>query len=255
FLGDLDKSYKTTLPLPQLACVHRSLLQRIKAGPMQRLFHPVSPDVVLALLMLNEAESVCEIDSPLVLYVSSLHSNGRSLTQKQGETGRQFLRQLPGGESDCYDLVPIKCISVCSVYNDFQRTRLKVGGRLAQHELNWIKYFLDCYQWMLGPMSAGVDMTPTLREWERALSEQPSAVQQSVREALAVRRLAVPSALDIARKQFIRKSGADRLVRWCKHLYRGRFKQDPEWRFTDAISYYEWECEQIRAATNSSPPE
>lgn len=253
FLGDLDKSYKTTLPLPQLACVHRGLLQRIKAGPMGRLFHPVSPDVVLALLMLNEAEAVCEIDSPLVLYVSSLHSNGRSLTQKQGETGRQFLRQLPGGEGDCYDQVPIKCISLCSIYNDFQRTRLKVGGRLAHHELNWTKYFLECYQWMLGPMSAGVDMTSELREWERAVGEQPSPVQQSVRAALAARRLAVPSALSVARKQLVRRSGADRLVRWGKHLYRGRLKQDPEWRFTDPIAYYEWECEQARAAATSSP--
>ena len=252
FLGDLDQGYKTTLPLPQLACIHRGLLQRIKAGPMGRLFHPVSPDVVLALLILNETEAVCEIHAPLVLYVSSLHSNGRSLTQKQGQTGRQFLRQLPGGAHDTYDQVPIKCPSLGSIYNDFQRIRQKTGGRLTRHELNWPKYFVVCYEWMLGPLSAGVDMTPELREWERALGEQPAPVQQSVRAALAARRLAVPSALGIARKQLGRTLGFTRLTRWGKHLYRGRLKGDPEWRFTDPIAYYEWDCEQARAAAGSS---
>lgn len=253
FLGDFDQGYKSTLPLPQLSCLHRPLLARIKAGPMRRLFHPVAPDVVLALLLLNEAEAVCEIKSSLVLYVSSLHSNGRSVTHK-GQTGRQFLRQLPGGENDCYDHVPVKCVTVPgSIYNDFQRTRLKVGGRLARHELNWTKYFVECYSAFLGPLGAGVDMTPELREWERALGEQPAALQQSVRDALVARRLAVPSALGIARDQLGRTLGFTRLTRWGKHLYRGRLKQDPEWRFTDPIAYYEWDCEQARAAAGSSP--
>lgn len=255
FLGNLGRSYKTTLPLPQLACLHRPMLERIKAGPLQRLFNPVSLDVMLGLLLLNETEAVCEIQSPLVLYISTKHSNGHSVAHK-GPTGQLFLRQLPGGERDTYDHVPVKCVNVpSSVFNDFLRLKFKVGGRLAHHDVNWTKYFVESFGGIRGSMLAGVNMTAELQEWERALGAQPATVQQSVREALAVRRLAVPSALDIARKQFIRKSGADRLARWCKHLYRGRFKQDPEWRFTDAISYYEWECEQIRAATNSSPPE
>lgn len=253
FLGNFDSGYKSTLPLPQLACLRRSLLDRIKAGPTRRLFHPVSPDVVLALLVLNETDAVCVINSPLVLFVSSLHSNGRSFSIK-GQAGRQFLRQLPGGENDTYDHVPLKCVNVPgSIYNDFQRTRLKVGGRLARHELSWTKYFTEAYEWILGPIAAGVDMTPELREWERALGEQPSPVQQSVREALADRRLAVPSALSVARKRLVRRSGADRLVRWGKHLYRGRLKGDPEWRFTSPVAYYEWECQQARTSTPSSP--
>ena len=96
-------------------------------------------------------------------------------------------------------------------------------------------------------------MTPELREWERALGEQPAALQQSVRDALVARRLAVPSALGIARNQLGRTLGFTRLTRWGKHLYRGRLKQDPEWRFTDPIAYYEWDCEQARAAAGSSP--
>ena len=252
FLGDLRQSYKTTLPLPQLACLRRSVLDRIKAGPMRRLFHPVSPDVVLGLLLLNETESMCVINASLVLYVSSKHSNGRSVSHK-GSTGQQFLKQLPGGQGDTYDHVPMKCVNVPgSIFNDFQRLRGKVGGRLLRHELNWTKYFVEGFGAFLGPLAAGVDMTPELQEWERALGEQPAAVQESVRAALAARRLAVPSALGIARNQLGRTLGFTRLTRWGKHLYRGRLKGDPEWRFTDPIAYYEWDCEQARAAASSS---
>lgn len=253
FLNDLTQSYKTTLPLPQLACIHRRLLARIKGGSLGRLFHPVAPDVVLALLVLNETEAVCEIQSPLVLYVSSRHSNGRSVSHK-GSAGQQFLRQLPGGRADTYDHVPVKCVTVPgSIFNDFQRTRLKVGGRLARHELNRTKYFVECFGALLGPLAAGVDMTPELAEWKRALAEQPADVQHSVHRAIAARRLKVPSTFSRARKQFGRALGLPRLARTAKHLIYGRLRQDPEWRFTDPIAYYEWECEQARAAANSSP--
>lgn len=251
FLGDLRQSYKNTLPLPQLACLRRSILDRIQAGPMRRLFHPVSPDVVLGLLLLNETDAVCVINRPLVLFVSSQHSNGRSFSLKK-ESGRQFLRLLPGGEADTYDHVPIKCINVPGcIFNDFQRLRTKVGGRLQRHELDWTKYFVECYEWMIAPMAYGVDMGPELAEWKRALGEQPTKVQESVRAAIAAQRLMEPSAFSLARKKLARSLGLPRLTRTAKHFLRGRLKRDPEWRFTDPISYYEWECEQARASTPS----
>jgi hypothetical protein len=252
FLGDLRQSYKNTLPLPQLACVHHSALERIKAGPMGRLFHPVSPDVVLGLLLLNETDRVCVIQSSLVLYVSSKHSNGRSVTHK-GSTGQQFIKQLPGGQGDTYDHVPVKCVNVPgSIFNDFQRLRGKVGGRLMRHELNWAKYFVETFSAFLGPMAAGVDMAPELAEWKRALAEQPAMVQESVRAALAAQRLKVPSNFSLARKKLARALGLPRLTRTAKHLIRGRLKRNPEWRFTDPIAYYEWESEQARAAERSA---
>lgn len=252
FLGDLHQSYKTTLPLPQLACLRRSILDRIQAGPMRRLFHPVSPDVVLGLLLLNETDAVCVINSSLVLFVSSQHSNGRSFSLKK-ESSRQFLRLLPGGEGDTYDQVPIKCVNVPGcIYNDFLRLRAKVGGRLLRHELDWTKYFVECYEWTVGPLAAGVDMMPELAAWERALSEQPVAMQSAITAALAARRLTVPSRFSRARQRLGRALGLPRIARTVKHLIRGRLNQNPEWRFTDPIAYYEWECAQARAADRSA---
>ena len=252
FLGDLRQSYKNTLPLPQLACLHRSILDRIQTGPMRRLFHPVSPDVVLGLLLLNETDAVCVINHPLVLFVSSQHSNGRSFSLKK-ESGRQFLRLLPGGEADTYDHVPIKCVNVPGcIFNDFLRLRSKVGGRLLRHELDWTKYFVECYEWMLAPMAYGVDMSPELKEWNRALKDRPDSVQDAIKATIQARGLTVPSSFSRARRRIAESLGLPRLTRTAKHLIRGRLKRDPEWRFTDPIAYYEWECEQARAAERSA---
>jgi hypothetical protein len=248
FVGDMNQGYKNTLPLPQLACVHRRVLERIKAGPMRRLFHPVSPDIMLGLLLLSETDEVCVMNASLVLYVSSKHSNGRSVSRK-GQTGQQFLKQLPGGQGDTYDHVPVKCVNVPGgIYNDFQRLRGKLGGRLMRHELNWTKYFVETFGAFLGSAAAGVDMAPEFQEWERALGTQPTAVQKSVRAALASRRFALPSATARTRKHLSQTLGLPRLTRWSKHIIRGRLKQDPEWRFADPIAYYEWDCQQARKA-------
>lgn len=246
FVGDFNQGYKNTLPLPQLAAVHRRVLDRITAGPMRRLFHPVSPDIMLGLLLLNETDEVCVINASLVLYVSSKHSNGRSVSRK-GQTGQQFLKQLAGGQGDTYDHVPVKCVNVPGgIYNDFQRLRGQLGGRLMRHELNWTKYFVETFGAFLGSAAAGVDMAPEFQEWERALSTQPSSVQQSVRAAMAARRLSVTSATGRTRKNLGQALGLPRLTRVAKHLIRGRLKQDPEWRFSDPIAYYEWDCQQAR---------
>jgi glycosyltransferase involved in cell wall biosynthesis len=252
FLGDLRQGYKNTLPLPQLACLRRSVLDRIKSGTTGRLFHPVSPDVVLGLLLLNETDHVCVIQSSLVLYVSSKHSNGRSCSHK-GSTGQQFLKQLPGGQADTYDHVPVKCVNVSgSIFNDFQRLRGKVEGRLMCYELNWAKYFVETFSAFLGPMATGVDMAPELAEWKRALAEQPTMVQESVRAAIATQRLKVPSNFELARKKLARALGLPQIIRTIKHLIRGRIKRDPEWLFTNPIAYYEWECKQARVADSST---
>lgn len=252
FLGDLSQSYKNTLPLPQLACIRRSILDRIQAGPMRRLFHPVSPDVVLGLLLLNETDAVCVIQAPLVLFISSQHSNGRSFSLKK-ESGRQFLRLLPGGENDTYSHVPVKCVNVPGcIFNDFLRLRSKVGGRLQRHEIDWAKYFVECFEWMIGPLAHGVDMALELQEWERAFNEQSDPIRASVRAAIHARQLAKPSPLSLACKDLARSLGLPRLTRTAKHLIRGLLRHDPEWRFTDPIAYYEWECEQARAAASSA---
>ncbi len=244
FLNDPNQGYKATLPLPQLGCVHRRLLDKIKTGPMARLFHPVSPDVVLAFLELSYSDVICEIQAPLVFYLSSKHSNGRSVSTN-GAVGSQFLRQLPRGREDCYDQVPIKCITIPgTIYNDFLRTQKVMEGRLARHPINWTKYFVDCFAAILSTMASGVGISAEMKEWNRALSEQPAAVRESVLSALAKSRTGASSGLADAFKRIGRKLGLQRWERICKGVYRGRIRKDPEWRFTNAIDYFDWESRQ-----------
>ena len=244
FLNDSRLGYKLTLPLPQLSCIQRQLLEKIKAGPMQRLFHPVSPDVVLAFLQLAYSDAICEIHSPLVFYLSSKHSNGKSVSNK-GEAGRQFIRQLPRGRIDCYDHVPVKCVTVPgTIYNDYLRTQERVQGRLARHQLNWTKYFVDCYRALLGPMESGIDMSEEMSEWRRAFGDQPQSIQESVLKELPILGAERPSGVADAFKRIGRTLGLQRWERICKGVYRGRIRKDPEWRFTHAIDYFDWESRQ-----------
>lgn len=246
FLQDLNQNFKTTLPLPQLGCFKRTLLEEIRSSNQGRLFLPVSPDIILGLMALSKADKVCVIDSPLVLFLSSQHSNGKGLTQKKS-SANQFIRQLPGGENDFYCAVPIKCVNVLSsVFNDFLVTRERFGGRLERHELSWIKYFIESFRWMLGPASTGISMQEEYSEWKRALSEQPKEIQTGVSEALERLNLSFPSPLRLWGQKWKRRLGLPKLIRWVKYWVRGKFGNHPEWRFKDPLDYYEWVCEEER---------
>ena len=254
FLNDARLGYKLALPLPQLSCISRRLLHRIKAGPMQRLFHTVAPDVVLALLQLNYTEAICDIQSPLVLYLSSVHSNGKSVSNK-GEAGRQFIRQLPGGGGDCYDRVPVKCITIPgTICNDFLRTQEKVQGRLARHSVNWTRYFVDCYLALLGPAERGIDMSEEMKEWQRAFSEQPAVVQAEVRRELPQLTKGNLAISTTTASRLLSKFGPRRLERLVKWLYRGYIRRDPEWRFSNPLDYYEWEASNVAKGTILKKP-
>ena len=93
FCSDLKETYKTVLPLPQRGAFHKEVLRQIREGVMGRLFHPVSPDVNLALLALNYVDEILDVPAALGVYMSSVHSNGRSSAEK-GALFQQFLREL-----------------------------------------------------------------------------------------------------------------------------------------------------------------
>lgn len=239
FLNDMGRSYKETLPLPQLGSMRRSLINRIRSGPMQRLFHEVSLDVSLGCIQLALVDFVLEIRRGLVLYSSSIHSNGRA-NQRKESGGKDFIRRLSGGEQMCYDRVPIKTICIpSSVYNDFLRVRAKLGGRLSQHDVNWVKYFVESHQAMIGIGMAGVDTSADLLEWRRALSEYPRSIQSEVEETLRTNR-AHGGGIAARIKKLGRDLGYVQLERYCKHWLRGRIKKDPEWRFSNPEEYLAW---------------
>lgn len=245
FLNDPDSVYKETLPMIQRGCVHRSLIDRIKAGPMGRLCHAVSPDIILGYLQLAYGDAVLAINDSLVAYGSLKHSNGHSIALK-GALAKQFTRELGGKDLVYYDAVPVKAVTIPgTIFNDYLKTQAVVQGRLAKFPLNWHKYFVECYRAMRQSEAAGVDMRRELAAWADALTQQLPTVQTSVRSAVA----AADAETGAGRQVLKRLGDAFGVPRWeriAKAFYRGRLKGEPEWRFSNIEDYLEWEAANHR---------
>ncbi len=241
FLGAVELNYKSTLPLVQRGCLHRRLMERIKAGPMQRLCPPVSPDIMLALSQLAHGEGVLEINAALAMYVSARHSNGRSFGLKD-HFSRQFTKELGGNPTVYYDRVPIKASTIPGIiYNDYLTAQAVLQGRLLNHPVQWPNYFLQCRHALQQSMAMGVDMAVESAEWERALAGQPAEVQSAVQRALASKSPALLSGGKATVKQMGRILRVPRMEQRFKSWYRGTIKKDPEWRFRSVMEYLEWE--------------
>jgi hypothetical protein len=238
--------YKKILPLPQVAAIRRDLVEQIRRSPVGRLFPEVSPDVAAGFLQLAHVDSVVEIHEALVLYTSSYHSNGRASHRKEASS-RDFFRRLSGGEAMCYDRVPIKVLCTPSgIFNDFLRFRALLKGTLAECELHWPSYFIECRRAMDSVARSGVDMTVELAEWARALGEQPAGVRDEVAAWVRAQKPPRGSTLGRMAKSIGDRLGMPLLERRAKRWIRGKLRGDPEWRFSTPEEYLRWEAANPR---------
>ncbi len=243
FCVDLAGNYKALLPLPQHGAFHQKLARQIRESVMGRLFHPVSPDVVLSLLTLNAADEILEIPAALVVYTSTTQSNGSS-SAVRGELFLKFLREIGFTENQLYDRVPLKTISIPGcIFNDFQRLRERVGGCLAQHEICWTKFFFETQVAIWQTASRGCETSEQQDAWDAGLAEQSDETRTAVRAALSTRAHR-PRSSSSGLRRFEKAIGFNRLTKRVKSFVRGRIKGDIEWRFRNVKEYLEWESRQ-----------
>ena len=233
------------MPLGHFGGFHRDLLRRIRQGTVGRLCPPTNPDYTLAIQAMAYDDAVLCFDEPLAV-TSTKNSNGRSWTLKTPASS-QFMNEL-GGRERTFDLVPVKAAFVHNgVYNDYLRLQNQIQGRLARHPLNWPNYFLDCYHDMQGSVRLGVDMREELAAWSRALDEQTTAVQQSVRAELAAQDKARRKGLRHSLKEFRRVTGISRLEWAIKDRLYALTGRNQVGRFATPLEYVKWEHEQQRS--------
>ncbi|MGB0579776.1 MAG: glycosyltransferase family 2 protein [Limisphaerales bacterium] len=250
FCTDRSANYKAVLPLPQQSAIHRDLARKIREGLMGRLFHPVSPDVVLSLVLLAHADEVLDMASALGVYTSTTHSNGSSSAVK-GDLFKQFLRELGIDEARLYDKVPLKTINIPgSIFNDFLHMQEKLGGRLARHGLSWTKFFFESQQAIWLTASRGVDVSENQRSWDTAFAEQSEQVRQETLAALAPSKNQA-TAHATPWRRITRQIGFNQLERRIKAFVRGRLKGQLEWRFRSVGEYLEWDAAQSERSANN----
>jgi glycosyltransferase involved in cell wall biosynthesis len=248
FVNDLDCVFKESLPMIQRGCIHRHLIRKIMAGPMKRLCHAVSPDIILGYLQLAYGDAVMELNDALVAFATAKHSNGHSITLK-GALARQFTRELGGQESVYFDRVPIKAVTIPgTIFNDYLKTQELVKGRLAEFPINWHKYFVECHRAMRRSQEFDIEMHRELTAWADALAQQPESLQAMVRNTVAEDDARTRGAAGCL-KRLGTKLRVPRLERVAKAFYRGRLKRDPEWRFANVMEYLEWEHSTFQRGT------
>jgi hypothetical protein len=230
------KEYARLLPIAHLSGVHRRAIDRIRQTPVGRVCPPVSPDYTFAFLQLAVVDEVCIINSPLVVYVSKQHSNGRNMQLKLAP-GKQFTKELGGHNEIYFDHVPVKAFTIPGIiYNDYEKLRKLVGGRLERHSIDPVSYFLECHGAIRYAEEEGVPMTEELAEWRRAFEEQPEELKAEIVKQLSADRATLRRAI----RKVGKRLGIKYLENKCKSFFRSQIQHNPEWRFESAMDYIEW---------------
>jgi len=180
---DLAKDFSRTLngrylPRPHVGCYRFDLAQKIRQN-IGRLYLPLCPDYTSSLLFLAYSDFVMYIPRPLFFFQGETVSN---LTKERGNPW-PYMHSL--GMKDLYRFVPIKTpIGSSLVFNDLLTIRNLVGGNLKDIDIDWVLYFVLCYEELIGRMTTSwADKEVQLEflgEWKKTLSNFDKKMQAEV---------------------------------------------------------------------------
>ncbi len=136
------------------------------------------PDYSFAAMILTEIPSWLYIDEPLQLQGVFPEGIGSTQIFNRGEAASEFVREF--GDKRLLERVPLQCKVVS---NYIAETLLLCQERLpalAAYHIDWLEYFLTCWNDILTLEQNGVDVSTDRELFTLALADQPSAVRQRV---------------------------------------------------------------------------
>lgn len=224
FLKEGSDAWYRVMPLGISACYHRRVLEAARAGPVGRTCPGNSPDFTMAFLALAYGDEVVNVEAGLAVEWGRRFSSGRDF-QVKGPVSRAILAAR-GDVGYLYDRVPIKAVYIVAntLYNDYERIRAQVGGRLAAFPLDLPSYFVQCRADIDASKRKGGDMTDEERGFEAALAAQPEEVRAEVRRRLAADR----------KKRLGKALRLDKIWMVARHLPRRVL-------FADVLAYVDYE--------------
>lgn len=164
------------------SCINRSVLNKIYNSPSFRLCPPVAPDYTLGFQVLNEVDTFIKIDQELFTFQGLGYSNGGACFLKNSGFS-QFLKELKLQETDLYSHVPLKLYTLTNLLlNDYYGLSEKNGGKLADHHLNLLNYYIFIYEELNKMRDAGVDIHVEMNIWHTSLYKNDLAFQRLVLE-------------------------------------------------------------------------
>ncbi|MAG85874.1 MAG: hypothetical protein CMB97_00450 [Flavobacteriaceae bacterium] len=165
--------------LPRMinSCLKRSFIDFVKYEKgLDRFFMPICPDLCAAFIQLNYLSELLHIDEALRI-TKRRHSNGLSMITK-GETAKRFISEA-GGAGAFNEYVPIKSpfLSSSVIFNDFERIKRTVKGRLRNYSISTSLYFRKCYEDIIWSESLGINMVDERKQFKDRLKENNTRLQ------------------------------------------------------------------------------
>jgi len=181
---DLIKDFSQTLnarflPRPHTGCYRFDIAQKIRKN-IGRLYLPVCPDYTSALLFLAYYNFVMYIPRTLFFFQGETVSNAI----KSRFNSWLYLNSL-NLKNPPWQFVPIKApISHSVILNDLLAVQKIVNSNLKDVSIDWIFYFVICYEELKGNMARpDADkkvQLELLEEWKKALSSFDKKIQAAV---------------------------------------------------------------------------
>jgi glycosyltransferase involved in cell wall biosynthesis len=155
---------------------HRETLLRVRAAAGKIFL--LCPDYSFAVIAPTEVPTWLFIDEPLHLAGLFPEGIGASQSHNRGEPSREFEREFK--ETKLLRRVPLQ---LPLVSNYITETLLKCKERvpkLAAYNVDWMQYFLSCWNDILFLEQHGVDVFSDKEEFHRVLTGQPAGVRERI---------------------------------------------------------------------------
>jgi glycosyltransferase involved in cell wall biosynthesis len=156
----------------------REAIMRVRAAT-GKIFM-LCPDYSFAALMLTEIPTWLYIDEPLHLQGVFAEGIGSTQSFNRGEPAREFVREFQ--EKKLLQRVPLQAPVVSNyIAETLLMSKESLPAKLADYEIDWKQYFINCWSEILTHEKNGVDVANDLEEFCRVLAQQPATVQEGVR--------------------------------------------------------------------------
>lgn len=178
------QEYDYRFPVNVNSCYSKDLAREIRKKH-GRLFNPICPDAFSGFLLLSYAEKIACLNEPLFVMQTAENSTGM-LRDIYGPS--LYLRTLNLSLDNWCRYVPIKAPFAHNfVFDDYLTVRAMVKGKADFSGVNWVRYFVKCYEELIYFGKVGFihqSRDYYLEEWKKALDLFGEDVKAQVKKKI-----------------------------------------------------------------------
>jgi len=159
------------LPRMLNSCCHRSVIEKVRSQ-MGRFFLPPNPDTTCCAEVLAASRSHTYIDKALLIWGAHGESTGVSSAHSRGAATQTFVKEF--GQDHVFECAPIGALTITnSIAESLLRVKRAMPELFAGCDIDWVKYFTDCYFELTSLSVDASAIAAERRELKLALTQRP----------------------------------------------------------------------------------